>query len=89
MEDVILTCSKCGKELVHIIYNKEYTHICNKIVAHCCFCNDKSFEQEINGVIYMQQIGDIEMVNNNIATTLKDGKLYQNIEIITRKVKND
>ena len=52
---VILKCSACGKELIDIWKIKPEPRSI-KVVALCCYCNDKSFEEEIEGRLVINGI---------------------------------
>jgi len=45
---VLLECSSCRAPLCEVIIAKENNET-HKVVAHCCFCNDKSFKKTIGG----------------------------------------
>lgn len=53
---IFLECSNCNKQLVDIFIVKpdakkeDGTLITWRCQAECCYCNDKSFVKEVNGI---------------------------------------
>ena len=45
---VLLECSSCGAHLCEVIIVKENDET-HRVLAECCFCNDKSFTKSISG----------------------------------------
>lgn len=48
--NIILKCSNCNKPLVDLLITDSEADIKWKCVAECCYCGDKSFITEINGM---------------------------------------
>lgn len=48
-KQTLLTCSGCDKELCYVWANQPSKKVDFKIVAKCCYCDDKSFPIEIHG----------------------------------------
>lgn len=48
--NIILYCSNCNKPLVDLFITDTQNDFVWKCVAECCYCNDKSFIQEVKGM---------------------------------------
>ena len=73
IEDKIIKCPNCLKELVQIIKVKNEDKI-NKISVVCPYCNEESFKHTIEGQILINPCQNIKMVD--MKTDLKDD-VYQ------------
>jgi hypothetical protein len=47
---IYLSCSSCNKKLVDLFIVKKDESLKWKVMAKCCYCNDKSFITEVSGM---------------------------------------
>lgn len=63
LQDTIIKCANCQKELVEVIKIKENKKIKNAIKALCPYCNDCSFWCQITGEIALQAVEGLYMID--------------------------
>jgi hypothetical protein len=48
-KDILVSCSNCDMPLIYVWPNHPKLDIDVKIIANCCYCDDKSFPLEVHG----------------------------------------
>ena len=68
-EHIFLQCSSCQEDLVDIWITKPDVSLKTKMVASCCFCDNKSFSKVIDGSFHL---GVTEKTNISTCESLDD-----------------
>lgn len=68
---IIIVCSNCRKSLVDIWLTHQEMPVISTIIAHCGYCGDKSFEQEIAGIFHL---GPVDGVSISDTQTIEPNK---------------
>jgi hypothetical protein len=74
---VILKCSSCSKDLVDLFVVKKDDSLKWKTVAHCCYCGDRSYITEVNGMFRpcgIMQLSDSDPDHSEMITELSNIK---------------
>lgn len=87
---VILDCAKCRKKLCDLWITQPQLDVHSKIIAHCDYCGDKSFEREIHGKFHTGITDDSNIVD--IQHSFIDGPndstgIYQKMVVKTKRNK--
>lgn len=84
----IVKCSVCRKSLCDIWVTQPSLKVYTKLVAHCGYCGDKSFEVEIQGKFQTGETDDSGLldVKHEFQDAPKGGDgIYQRMKVLTKK----
>jgi|GEM_PF-4569052 hypothetical protein len=84
-EIIVLECSNCRKSLATIWVIRPTSKVTSHIIAHCCFCGDKSFKRSVIGGICIGDTDITSILDFPSDITEKEGHVIQNINIKTGK----
>ena len=77
-------CSSCNKQLVDLFIVKKDDSLKWKTMAKCCYCNDKSFITEVNGVFRpcgIMEISETDPDESKMITELTNIKTENDIVV--------
>lgn len=91
LEEHILKCANCGKDLIQILKVQENDQI-QEIESECPFCGDSSFVKEVSGKIYIYSLEGVVIIDSPTecieTKDPKDMNIYKRLSTYIKVKKN-